>query len=168
MLQSKNKNLLVQGSTGSLGSSNSNPSGSVTITKLSTGSTLNVESKDLKTILGSSGQVKSPKIDPCVSRIPNTGNGFRLGTKLDLMSVEPRLQNNKPSRIRSSSGSDTPNRCNKCFEIYVARDDHRHHVCKSSLEQVKTIHTVFFKLKGKKVKRATSYPRIRYLMWLIA
>lgn len=126
-------------STGSLGSSSSTASGSVTITKLSTGSTLNVESKDLKTILGNSGPGKCSKVDQGGNRVPNSGNGFRLAAKLDLVTADAKQHNTntKPMRIRSSSGSDGSIRCTKCWEIYSSKDGNSMHICTSSQDQVK-------------------------------
>ncbi len=129
---------LGHSSNGSQGSSSSTASGSVTITKLSTGSTLNVESKDLKTILGSSGPGKGSKVDVGVNRISNSGNGFRLASKLDLVTSDAKQfnTNTKPIRVRSFSGSDGSIRCSKCWEIYSSKNGSAIHTCSPSHEQV--------------------------------
>lgn len=110
----RNKDLpMNSNSTGSMSTSSSSAMGSVTITKLSTGSSLSIESKDLKTILGTGkSSVDKDKIRSSIdagksgSR-PGKGfeNGFRLGSnhhpKLDLVAIDSKMSS--VSKMNSSS-----------------------------------------------------------------
>ena len=140
--------------------------GSVTITKLSTGSSLSIESKDLKTILGSGKNEKdgnknrpSSLSDPSKSGIrPGKGfeNGFRLSShhqKLDLVPLDSKMSSvnntsssskmlnshhgsNNHHRRVRSGSGDSSIRCNKCREVYSTKEARRLHTCNSILDQV--------------------------------
>ena len=114
----RNKDLpssMISNSTGSMSTSSSSAMGSVTITKLSTGSSLSIESKDLKTILGTGKSSmdkdkirSSTDVGKSGSR-PGKGfeNGFRLGSnhhpKLDLVAIDSKMSSG--SKMNSSNSS---------------------------------------------------------------
>lgn len=156
----RNKDLPMS-SSGSNSSSSNSAMGSVTITKLSTGSSLSIESKDLKTILGagksSVGEKDKNRSDSSGKSASRPGkafeNGFRLVAgnhpKLDLVSMDSSkmskssmsghhgLSSSSSSghrRVRSGSG-DSSIRCNKCREVYSTKEARRLHTCNSILDQ---------------------------------
>ena len=138
-LPSLNSSSLLVGPTG-----NNLATGSVTITKLSTGSSLSIESKDLKTILGAAKTSIAAEKDKFKSeKISGPGksfeNGFRPGgahSKLDLVAIDSKTSKMTPGhrRVRSGSG-DSSIRCNKCREVYSTKEARRLHTCNSILDQ---------------------------------
>ena len=113
--------------------STSSSSGSVTITKLSTGSSLSVESKDLKTILSSSGSGRNLSITSSSSSSSkssgNVENGFKMKKNVDIV---PLSTNSKPEQL---SPTDNVIKCNKCNEEYSTKEARRLHTCNSILDQ---------------------------------
>ena len=133
--------------------SSSSSGGSVTITKLSTGSTLNVESKDLKSVLsgGGRGHGSNPasSASPSASNTSNrvgTENGLRLKGNIDITALSngPTTASaaagganasGKPLQL-SPPGSDAGSiRCNKCNVEYSTKEARRLHTCNSILDQ---------------------------------
>ena len=146
----RNKDLpnLNSSSAGGLSTNSNTATGSVTITKLSTGSSLSIESKDLKTILGATktsiGAEKDKMKQEKISG-KSFDNGFRIGSshaKLDLVAIDSKLSKSTMSsslppghrRVRTGSG-DSSIRCNKCREVYSTKEARRLHTCNSILDQ---------------------------------
>ena len=127
--------------------------GSVTITKLSTGSTLNVESKDLKTVLSanSGGTQQQPQQQQQQSNNSSSasstmaslstskaGNvetsGLKLKSNIDIVSLSASGGSSKlPPQLSPPDGSSI--KCNKCNEEYSTKEARRLHTCNSILDQ---------------------------------
>ncbi len=125
----------------------SSSSGSVTITKLSTGSSLSVESKDLKSVLsgGSKMSVNKSATENGLTSLKGNGSG------IDITAVT-----NGPSRPSSVavSASDEAGsiRCNKCNVEYSTKEARRLHTCNSILDQ----HYLSVENSGERSKSSSS------------
>ena len=120
-------------------SSSSSSTGSVTITKLSTGSSLSVESKDLKTILSSSGGNRALSNNPTAKAGSSLENGFKLKKQnVDIVSMSSTTGNSTTSITSNKSEQLSPTdsiKCNKCNEEYSTKEARRLHTCNSILDQ---------------------------------
>ena len=134
--------------TSSSSSSSSTPSlatpassgGSVTITKLSTGSTLNVESKDLKTVLsansGGTQQQQSNNSSLSTSKAGNVEtSGLKLKSNIDIVSLSASGGSSKLPPQLSPPCDGSSIKCNKCNEEYSTKEARRLHTCNSILDQ---------------------------------
>lgn len=111
----------------------SSSGGSVTITKLSTGSSLSVESKDLKTVLSggsSGGRPQSATAQPNQSQAKSE-NGVRLKGNIDITALGASA---KQSSLASAQAAEAV-RCNKCGIEYSTKEARRLHTCNSILDQ---------------------------------
>ena len=126
-------------SSASVATSAPSSGGSVTITKLSTGSTLNVESKDLKTVLSaSSGQSSAHPVSSSSSVTssaakPGENGGLKLKANIDIVSLGACAPSTKPPQLSPPEGSSI--KCNKCNEEYSTKEARRLHTCNSILDQ---------------------------------
>ena len=111
----------------------SSSTGSVTITKLSTGSSLSVESKDLKTILSSSGGNRALSVsNNPTSKVGSLENGFKLKKQnVDIVSMSSTNISNKSEQLSPTDSI----KCNKCNEEYSTKEARRLHTCNSILDQ---------------------------------
>ena len=133
----------------SLATSASSSGGSVTITKLSTGSTLNVESKDLKTVLSANSggtqqqqqqpQQQSNNSSSASLSTPKAGNvetsGLKLKSNIDIVSLSASGGSSKLQAPQLSPPDGSSIKCNKCNEEYSTKEARRLHTCNSILDQ---------------------------------
>lgn len=113
----------------------SSSGGSVTITKLSTGSSLSVESKDLKTVLsGGGGSRQQSAVQPNQSQAKSE-NGVRLKGNIDITALGASSNSKQQPSSQASSSEAGSIRCNKCGIEYSTKEARRLHTCNSILDQ---------------------------------
>ena len=118
--------------TATAGSNPTSSGGSVTITKLSTGSTLNVESKDLKTVLSAnSSSASTSNTSGSCSQVEQAQ--LKLKSNIDIVSLSATGSNKLPPISPPEGGSSI--KCNKCNEEYSTKEARRLHTCNSILDQ---------------------------------
>ena len=111
--------------------------GSVTITKLSTGSSLNVPSKDLNKILGAESTPSPAASQPSSSGSSSSSsansepNGFKSGAKFDVVP----LSKNAADDEKESKTQNEILKCGKCREVFSTKEAKRLHTCNSILDQ---------------------------------
>lgn len=134
----QNSSPTTESSNNSVSPPSSSGSGSVTITKLSTGSSLSVESKDLKSVL--SGRPPQSSTSKTAASTNSENNGLRLKGNIDITAISSSSGSslsNGPmlKQQHSPTGEGGSIRCNKCNVEYSTKEARRLHTCNSILDQ---------------------------------